>query len=682
MRRAARSPDLIAGRAMIGVAMVVVALTCLAGCDQGRDIRTIEPSFEGRVGPLLQSQCAECHSGDDAEAGWRVDTYLDAIGCVADTGEPVVLPADESAPLFRPLDDEDHRGLLSDEERATLLAWLRADVPARHGAKHPPGIVDPRSPDFHGRILREERWARMLSTEPPDACGRCHAGAPARLETLQRPPPQATSCVTCHDGPDGVLSCDTCHGYNGRAYPPSDPCFRREGDPVGGAHAVHIEGGDLGVPRLDCTACHPERDTNVGSGAHGDGVVDVELDPAIAGEDASYDAETQTCSVACHDHGGDRSRPLWTDDEPLTCSDCHLSPPEDHNPASCDSCHAEANADGTELSGGPLHLNGRVDLGDGSGRCGFCHGEGDDPWPDTGAHQVHRDPDVGPPLECETCHVVPEEVDDEGHIDDQTAGAEVVFDLAIAGPEAVYDAATQTCSVACHDRGGELSQPAWTDEGPLDCSSCHLAPPEPHNPASCDTCHVEANADGTELSGGPLHLNGVVDVGDGTGECGFCHGSGDDPWPSTGAHRAHMAPTISAQVDCSTCHLVPQEIEDEGHIDDQTLGPEVTLGGLASARGATPTYSALTCQGVACHGEGLPSFVAPPVRWDDETGAPSRCGACHSIPPPPPHVQSTTCESLLCHGSEISQGPDGPRISGTGRAVHIDGDIDVLGVAP
>jgi hypothetical protein len=34
----------------------------------------------------------------------------------------------------------------------------------------------------------------------------------------------------------------------------------------------------------------------------------------------------------------------------------------------------------------------------------------------------------------------------------------------------------------------------------------------------------------------------------------------------------------------------------------------------------------------------------------------------------------------VCHGGEIAIWPDGPRISEAGRTVHIDGDIDVLGV--
>jgi predicted CxxxxCH...CXXCH cytochrome family protein len=667
--------------------VILAALLCVAGCDRGRDLRIKEPIFEGRagVGELLASKCGECHSGDDPEAGWRVDSYIEVIGCVEPSGEPAVLPADDAAPILRCLDDADHAGAvaLTDAEKLTLSAWVRGGASARHGATHDPRFSNPRSPEFHGRVLRAERWARMLSTEAPDACGRCHAGAPTTRASLQRPSPVAPACTTCHPGPEGALGCGTCHGDGSRASPPTDPCFATDDSPPAGAHAVHVEGGELRAAPLDCTACHPERDEDVGTGAHGDGVVDVALDPAIAGPDARYDAEHQTCTVACHDHGGERARPSWFDDEEMACDSCHLAPPDDHNPAACDSCHIEANADGTELTPGPLHLNGTADVGNGHSECGACHGHGDDPWPDTGPHPAHMAPEHGPALECETCHVVPEEVLDEGHLDDTTEGADVDLDPAIAGPDARYEASTRTCTVACHDHGGLRARPTWDDEPePMACDSCHLAPPDDHNPATCDTCHVEANADGTELTPGPFHMNGSVDLGDGSGDCGTCHGHDDDPWPTTGAHPRHRDPDLSAPVECSSCHVVPEEIDDEGHLDDTTEGADVVFGGIAIARGATPLYDAQTCSGVACHGAGMPGAPQPPVvRWDDESGEASRCGACHAVPPPPPHSTLTTCEALICHGGEITRWPDGPRITETGRALHIDGVIEVAGRA-
>ncbi|MCC7540281.1 MAG: hypothetical protein IT379_28945, partial [Deltaproteobacteria bacterium] len=55
------------------------------------------------------------------------------------------------------------------------------------------------------------------------------------------------------------------------------------------------------------------------------------------------------------------------------------------------------------------------------------------------------------------------------------------------------------------------------------------------------------------------------------------------------------------------------------------------------------------------------------------------CGACHSVPPPPPHTTATTCGAVLCHRGEVVGTTEGLRITASGRALHIDGDLDVAG---
>ena len=83
----------------------------------------------------------------------------------------------------------------------------------------------------------------------------------------------------------------------------------------------------------------------------------------------------------------------WTQaPAPVGCNDCHLSPPANHYTGACTGCHAEANATGTALTPGPLHVNGKVDLGNGSGQCGACHGSGNSPWPTTQVHAAHQNP--------------------------------------------------------------------------------------------------------------------------------------------------------------------------------------------------------------------------------------------------------------------------------------------------
>lgn len=185
--------------ALIAALELIAALSC----DWGRGLRVQEPHYEGHIAELLDETCAECHSGDDAEAGWRVDSYPEVIGCVEPSGEPAVQPQDERAPILTTLDDEDHEGLLTTEQRLILENWIRLGAPARHGANHPPRFSDPRAPLFHGEVLRQERWVRMLDASAENACGRCHLGTPASWEEVTSYPEEAPACTSCHSDEGG-----------------------------------------------------------------------------------------------------------------------------------------------------------------------------------------------------------------------------------------------------------------------------------------------------------------------------------------------------------------------------------------------------------------------------------------------------------------------------------------------
>jgi predicted CxxxxCH...CXXCH cytochrome family protein len=206
----------------------------------------------------------------------------------------------------------------------------------------------------------------------------------------------------------------------------------------------------------------------------------------------------------------------------------------------------------------------------------------------------------------------------------------------------------------------------------MGCKDCHGSPPAGHYPGACNRCHEEANAAGTVLAGGPLHLNGKVDLGDGSGKCGACHGSGDSPWPTTGAHASHQNPTLTVALACSTCHVAPTAILDPVHLDGTV---HLTFSGLATARGAFPSWNGAQCGGVACHGANLADPAALPA-WNDTSGVQAKCGACHGIPPSL-HTPSTSCNRGDCHGSEVSLDTMGtPSISPSGKSLHIDGIIE------
>ncbi len=370
---------------------------------------------------------------------------------------------------------------------------------------HPSGIADPTSPAFHGALLRREHWAGMLDANSGDACGRCHDGSPAPVASVTSFALGATACTSCHKEPAGPLACTTCHA-------PAE------------AHAAHVAPSPASTDGLACSTCHPAPGTPVIGGAHGNGTVDVAFDPTFAANGA-FDVTTRACAVACHDIGGARPRPRWAETTPMTCGDCHASPPKSHYAGACSGCHAEANATGTALARGALHMNGRIDVanGDAASGCASCHGSNGDPWPATGAHRLHESSALTAAVVCADCHVVPGATIAPGHLD---GVAEVTFAAraSAGGLRPTWDGAT--CSnVACH--GANLAAkpaptPAWRDAlAPLgSCGACHGMPPQDHTAStSCErsNCHgAEVARDAMGIltitpAGRALHINGTID---------------------------------------------------------------------------------------------------------------------------------------------------------------------------
>jgi predicted CxxxxCH...CXXCH cytochrome family protein len=504
------------------IAGVFPCVALLGSCSEDRFVAAQAPVFETDVAPILSGRCLACHGDAGPAAGWSAASYLSAIGCVEPTGAPATLPANDAAPILAALDTSPHQGLLSALERSTLAQWVAGGAPDLHNTVHDPGIADPRSAAFHGTTLRAARWAPMLNADDPNACGRCHDGAPSRPSGITLSAPGATACTSCHAQAGGPLACSTCHGSGALAYPPRDPCFFPADAGNAGAHAAHAQPSQALPSGVACSTCHPVPGTPVIGGLHGDGTVEIVFDPSVVVGEASYDRSTQTCAVYCHDQGGARPRPSWTDTKAMACGDCHGSPPAQHYPGPCNGCHAEANAAGTALTGGPLHLNGRVDLGDGSGTCGACHGIGDSPWPATAAHPSHQNPTLTAPLDCANCHPVPATVLDPVHLD---GTVHVAFsELAVArGSQPTWNG-TLCASVACHgaNLADSVAAPAWNDTtgAAAKCGACHGVPPTQHTPStSCERsdCHgaeVAESAQGVPYitaAGKALHIDGIIE---------------------------------------------------------------------------------------------------------------------------------------------------------------------------
>lgn len=292
--------------------------------------------------------------------------------------------------------------------------------------------------------------------------------------------------------------------------------------------------------------------------------------------------------------------------------------------------------------------------------CGTCHGSREGPEPEkptTGAHSAHAVP-------CRTCHVVPERVLSEGHVD-----GDGIPEVTFSG----WDRSTGRCSgIYCHQAG----TPRWNPPDPkLACGDCHLAPPANHarfgrltmssdGEARCDACHP--------VPPGDKHVDGNKDLTL-PDRCDTCHGSGRGGPPpaldgavlptdrAVGAHRRHGVPElwdrIGRSVNCDACHEMPEEVFAEGHMDDAAPA-DVRL-----RHGGVYQPDSGTCV-TRCHWNRDPG-----PSWTDDSGAARACDACHGNPPErtragTPHVPAApevaVCQS--CHLFEVAE--------------HVDGDVD------
>ena len=515
---------------------------------------------------------------------------------------------------------------------------------------------------------RLARWARVRALAALTVCGSLSFACSER-RTDATPSTGEERCTACHG--DSNRAGD----FLQRAAPPRDLSGADDPSHPGvGAHQIHLQASSTHAA-FACSECHvvPDRVDSPGHADHGSPARLVFGALASSNESTPrYDASTRSCSDG-YCHGS--AHAVWNAPRSSSqaCGSCHGLPPAFPHPQSerCSVCHGDVVDAQNQFIAPDLHVNGHVES-DTEGRCTACHGTGDNPAPprDTsghssisaigvGAHQAHLQSSIGRSLACTECHDVPDKAEDRGHIEGLPARVRLQGVAASAKHQPSWKRDTKRCSDSwCHGPtpGSSGISPSWTDPVTLGCTSCHGAPPPlPHPQSSqCSVCHAATvAADNRSIIDLERHIDGVVDVAT-TTSCTACHGDLNPApprdldgerltsFPGVGAHQPHVLGTErSRKVPCAECHRVPSHVLAPGHLDSARPA-EVVFSGAAVADSALASYSQGSCQNTACHGalwnSGNPSGgTHTEPSWTKVDGTEAACGACHGLPPPPPH---------------------------------------------
>ena len=220
----------------------------------------------------------------------------------------------------------------------------------------------------------------------------------------------------------------------------------------------------------------------------------------------------------------------------------------------------------------------------------------------------------------------------------------------------------QLCS-SCHgtDYSGGVASPT--------CKTCHTGSA---GPEACNTCH------------GDFHNpNWIAPPKD-------ADRSSDTNDPGVGAHYTHLANvTISTNVACSECHVVPANFSSPGHINADGKA-KITFGTFANSglSGSSYDFSSNKCTNTYCHGNFAFSkansqnqffYTADQMegenfspKWNVVDGSQGKCGTCHGLPPKG-HVYADLTGCGVCHIGIVDE--HGNIID---KTKHINGKINVF----
>lgn len=215
---------------------------------------------------------------------------------------------------------------------------------------HKDGIVNPASNNFHGKYLSTIGW--NLSS-----CKSCHGNNFAGGKA-------APSCKGCHTADNGPEACNTCHGdfsNPNQIAPPKDLMGNTSTTAKGvGAHSTHLGTSSLTMT-YSCTSCHPMSTSADFVATHvGSLPADIEFDSlASLTATPSYDFNNYTCAnVYCHGNfefskATSAFSFVYTADKMEGNKYSPIWNKVDGTQAKCGTCHGEIDANGNLVTAVP-----------------------------------------------------------------------------------------------------------------------------------------------------------------------------------------------------------------------------------------------------------------------------------------------------------------------------------------
>ncbi|OIO22594.1 MAG: hypothetical protein AUJ54_03180 [Ignavibacteria bacterium CG1_02_37_35] len=465
---------------------------------------------------------------------------------------------------------------------------------------HKSGIIDANSPNFHGKYKLKSGLAD---------CTSCHGAT--FTGGLQSP-----SCATCHSTitvhKTGIVDTNS-PDFHGK-YPLAGGKFTA----CQSCHGDNFQGG-LNSP--NCTNCHASIDV------HKTGIID---------------------QNSANFHGKYKLKTGLTD-----CTSCHgISFTGGTQSPSCKTCHSTIDVHKTGINdqNSPNFHGKRNELKTSFAECQSCHGDNFQ----GGNNSVS----------CTSCHTT---------ITVHKTGITNPTSANFHGKFLKSSSWNISACASCHSSnfsGGSTSPNCKT-------SGCHSSA---QGPAACNTCHGDFN--------NPSQISPPEDLS----------GNTSTSFAGVGAHVKHLSAYANAiSLACSECHTVPTDVNSAGHLGSDGKA-EFNFGTFTNKFGGTSyDFGNNKCANTYCHGhfEFKKSDAGSPTAenqytsdkmvgnnrspvWTNLSGGETKCFSCHgkndADPSPFGHVSYTIDQCVWCHASVVDA-------SGTiiDKTKHINGKINVFG---